>query len=140
MNETVKTRLLTLYVIAANVAGNLLLSHGMRVVGSLASFEIASYLRAFGNIFVIAGVCVLASWMIANLGLLSRADLSYVLPVTSSAYVIIAILGHFVLGEHISPGRWAGILVITAGVTVVGGTAPRTTPEPPPAMHHGAHQ
>lgn len=140
MNEAFKTRALTGYVIAANVIGNLMLSHGMRVVGSLSAFDPASYAHAFANPFVIAGVCVLASWMVGNLGLLSRADLSYVLPVTSSAYVLIAILGHFVLGEAISPGRWSGILVITAGVTVVGGTAPRTTPEPPPELHHGARQ
>ena len=140
MNETLKTRALTAYVIVANVAGNLMLSHGMRVVGTLSAFEPASYLHAFANPFVIAGVCVLASWMVGNLGLLSRAVLSYVLPVTSSSYVLIALLGHFVLGEAISAGRWAGILTIAAGVMVVGGTAPRTTPEPPPELHHGAYQ
>lgn len=139
VNDTHKTRLLTAYVVLANVVGNLMLGHGMRTAG-LRGFAISSYLHAFANVFVIAGVCVLTSWMIANLALLSRADLSYVLPVTSSAYVVVALLGHFVLGEHISPGRWAGILVITVGVTVVGGTAPRTTPEPPPQFHHGARR
>ena len=139
MTQTAKTRLLTAYVIAANVCGNLMLGHGMKATG-LNSLAPASYLHAFANLFVIAGVCVLASWMVASLGLLSRADLSYVLPVTSSVYVIIAILGHYALGEQISPGRWAGILLITLGVTVVGGTRPRTTPEPPPELHHGARR
>ena len=140
MNEILKTRLLTLFVIAANVAGNLMLSHGMQVVGSLRALEPASYLHAFANPFVTGGVCVLAAWMVANLGLLSRADLSYVLPVTSSVYVLVAILGRFLLAERLSAGRWAGSLVITAGVMLVGGTAPRTTPEPPPELHHGAHR
>jgi drug/metabolite transporter (DMT)-like permease len=54
--------------------------------------------------------------MISDLALLSRADLTFVLPVTASAYVFIAIAGHFLLGDHISWQRWLGIVVISLGV------------------------
>jgi len=37
------------------------------------------------------------------------------------------VLGHLMLGERISPLRWAGIAVICLGVFVVGRTHPRTT-------------
>jgi drug/metabolite transporter (DMT)-like permease len=39
----------------------------------------------------------------------------------------VALLGHFALGEKITPLRWAGILVICCGVLIVGHTPPRTT-------------
>jgi drug/metabolite transporter (DMT)-like permease len=127
--ELLKTRLLTLLVIASNVAGNLSLSHGMREVGALTSFSPLPYLHAILNPWVGGGVVMLAFWMFSDLVLLSRADLSYVLPVTSMAYVLIALLGHFVLHEAVSIARWTGIVVISAGVILVGETNPRTAPE-----------
>jgi uncharacterized membrane protein len=63
--------------------------------------------------------------------LLSWADLSYVLPVTAIGYVLVALLGRVFLAEQIPVKRWAGIVLIVAGVALVSlGTAPRThTPE-----------
>jgi uncharacterized membrane protein len=59
--------------------------------------------------------------------LLSWADLSYVLPVTSIGYVLVALTGRFLLNERITAHRWAGILLIMSGVALVSlGTAPRT--------------
>lgn len=121
-----KTRALIMVVIAGNVAGNTLLSRGLHNADSRLSPSLMHYVYALANPYVIAGVFVLVGWMIANLSLLSRADLSYVLPMTSVSYVLIAFIGHFVLGEHISWQRWIGILTITAGVTLVGETAPLT--------------
>ena len=68
------------------------------------------------NPWVLAGVCTLVIWMTSDLALLSRADLSFVLPVTASAYVFIAIAGHFLLGDRIRWEQWVGIVVITLGV------------------------
>lgn len=130
--ETFKTRVLIATVIATNVAGNVLLSRGMHQTGSVVGFALWPYLHAILNPFVAAGVLVLVVWMITDLALLSVADLSFVLPVTAIAYVLIAVMGRFVLGERVSPMRWAGIGLITLGVMLVGKTPSRTTPE----RHH----
>jgi uncharacterized membrane protein len=54
--------------------------------------------------------------------------LSYVLPVTSIGYVLVAIAGHVLLHEQITAKRWTGIGLIVAGVALVSlGTAPQTT-------------
>ena len=111
-----KTHLLTAMVVLTNVVGNLCLSHGMQEVGRTVSASPADYLRALLNPWVLAGSCTLALWMISELALLSRADLTFVLPVTASAYVFVAIAGHFILGDRISWVRWLGILVISVGV------------------------
>ncbi len=129
-----KTRALILAVIVGNVAGNTLLSRGLHRDGSQVTASVAHYVYAILNPWAIAGVLLLAAWMLANLSLLSRADLSYALPVTGSvSYILIALVGHFFLGERVSLVHWVGIAVITAGVVLVIETSPLTVPvhEPP---------
>ena len=73
------------------------------------------------------GVVLLILWMASRMALLSWADLSYVLPVTSVGYVLVALAGKILLHEQISARRWAGIILIMAGVAVVSGaTHPQT--------------
>jgi drug/metabolite transporter (DMT)-like permease len=124
-----KTRELTIAVIVTQVIGNVALSRGMHGTMSVVSLSPLPYLHAMLNPWVACGVIILAFWMLANLTLLSRADLSYVLPVTSISYVLIAILGHFFLNERVNVMRWIGIVVISCGVMIVGKTPTRTTPD-----------
>lgn len=126
-----KNQFLILVVILANVIGNVALSYGMRETGVIVSISPLDYLRAFAKPWIITGVVVLAIWMITDLALLSRADLSFVLPVTASTYVLIALLGHFWLGERISGLRWLGIIAISFGVLLAERTPSRTTAVPP---------
>ena len=120
-----KTQILVLVVIITNVLGNVSLSRGMHQVGRIVSASPLDYVRAFANPWTILGICVLVVWM------LSRADLSFVLPVTASAYVLVAIGGHFILHDHISWLRWTGIALITLGVILAEETPDRTTKGPP---------
>lgn len=126
-NDVPKTRVLVLLVIATNVLGNVSLSRGMHQVGRIVSASPLDYLRAFANPWTLIGICVLVIWMLSDLALLSRADLSFVLPVTASAYVLVALGGHFLLRDHISWERWTGILLITVGVVLAEETPARTT-------------
>lgn len=125
-----KTQILVLVVIVTNVLGNVSLSRGMHQVGRIVSASPLAYLRAFANPWTILGICVLVVWMLTDLALLSRADLSFVLPVTASAYVLVALGGHFILHDHISLARWTGIALITLGVILAEETPDRTTQGP----------
>ena len=121
-----KTRALIVAVVVGNVAGNALLSRGLHHDQHLQQ-SAGHYLAALMDPWALAGVLLLAGWMIANLSLLSRADLSYALPVTGSLpYICIALVGHFLLGERVSAFHWLGIGVITAGVVLVIETSPLT--------------
>ena len=122
-----KTVVLTLVLIFANVAGNFSLSWGMRRTGPGVFVSPLGYITALFDPWVALGVCLLLVWMLSQMALLSWADLSYVLPVTSIGYVLVALVGRVLLHEQISPARWAGVTLIMAGVAFVGRTHHSTT-------------
>ena len=124
-----KTRVLTAIVILANVLGNFLMSWGLRLRRVVLGSSATEYLETLFNPYVALGVSLLVLWMLSRMTLLSWADLSYVLPVTSVGYVLSAAMGAFFLAEHVSLARWAGTLLIVAGTALVGSTAIRTTSE-----------
>ncbi len=124
-----KTHLLAGVAVLSNVLGNFALSQAMRHLGVF-SASISSVLAILSNVWLGAGVCLLGIWMFSQLSLLSWADLSYVLPVTSSSYVLTAVLGAVALHESVSPVHWIGITLIFLGVIVVGRTTPRTAAVP----------
>ena len=123
-----KTRTVIALLVASNVLGNFTLSRGLHEVGRLISFSPWPYIHAFVNPLVVLGVLLLIVWLISQLSLLSRVDLSYVLPVTSVSYVLTALMGEFLLHERISTERWIGIGLIGLGVSLVVRTVPRTAP------------
>ena len=114
-----KTRAFAFIVIFSNALGNLFLTWGMRH-GAETVLSPLSFLRAIFNPWVSLGILLLITWMISKMLLLSWADLTYVLPVTALGYVINALLGRLFLGEQVSAARWAGTLLIMAGVILVG--------------------
>jgi drug/metabolite transporter (DMT)-like permease len=120
------TEFLALIAIAMQVTGNVFLSHGMRRAGAILSTSPLDYIRAF-NPWIIGGICAMAIWIITDLALLSRADLSFVMPVMATSFVLIALVGRFLLSERVSPLRWIGILVISFGVLLAEATPDRTT-------------
>jgi drug/metabolite transporter (DMT)-like permease len=119
-----KTRNFTALVILSNVFGNFSLSWGLRQVGRVLFASPWEYVRALFNPWVALGVSLLVVWLLSHMALLSWADLSYVLPVTSIGYVLAALAGRLFLHEQISNWRWAGIALIVAGVALVARTSP----------------
>lgn len=112
-----KTRLFALIVILSNALGNFALAYGMR---GRTTDSIPAYLLALFTPWVMLGIALLILWLLSRMALMSWADLSYVLPVTSLGYVAAAILGRVFLNETITPARWAGTVLIVAGTILVG--------------------
>jgi drug/metabolite transporter (DMT)-like permease len=124
---SVKTIVLTLVVIFSNVSGNFSLSWGMRRIGPQVFNSPFGYIQPLFDPWVATGVGLLLLWMLSQMTLLSWADLSFVLPVTSAGYVLAAIAGHVFMHEQISPARWSGVALVMTGVALVGRTAHSTT-------------
>lgn len=129
-----KTRICLLIIIVANAVGNVLLSFGMRQVGSIASYSpltlVRSSFRAAANPYVLAGIGFLIVFFLAHMIVLSWADLSYVLPMTAVGYILVTVLSWWWLGEQVRPLRWLGTVLIILGVSLVGRTPHRTTQSP----------
>lgn len=113
-------------MVATNAAGNALMRVGLSAMPPLVGFSPLAYLKAFADVAVVIGVVSLMAGFILELTLLSWADLTYVLPVTSSSYVLIAVIGVLGLHENVSLVHWIGVMLILFGVIVVGRTRPLT--------------
>jgi drug/metabolite transporter (DMT)-like permease len=121
-----------------STAGDSLLARGMRDVGNVdvSLHNFTGLLLAVLNPWVAAGILLLLAFFSCYMSALSWADLTFVLPATSLAYVLVALVGHFRLHEDISPTRWLGIALIAGGVGFVA-AGPSVTPSrsSPDAAH-----
>jgi drug/metabolite transporter (DMT)-like permease len=120
------------YLVLAGVTlfaatGDSLLSLGMKQVGSISLHHLPSVLLAVLNPWVALGIFLLLAFFASYTTALSWADLTYVLPATSLGYVLLALIAKFALHEHVSPLRWLGIALISAGVGFVAGGPALTT-------------
>lgn len=118
---------LLLLVLLLRPFGNLFLAYGMRHLSAVLSVSPIPYIRAMSNPFVAAGILMLIAGLLVRMALLSIADLSYVLPLTASGYVISSLLGWLFLREQISVAQWIGTFLIFAGSSFVGMTEADTT-------------
>ena len=107
-----KNSIVLTLVIGLEVIGNTCLSRGMRQLGAVDA-------RAFANLWVILGVVLLLGYFLFFLTALSRLDLSYVLPMTASSYLLTSFMAATVLGETVPLSRWLGTALICAGILLV---------------------
>ncbi|HUK63118.1 MAG TPA: EamA family transporter, partial [Dongiaceae bacterium] len=68
------------------------------------------------------GVVLQASFFFIYLTLLSRADVSLVLPLTAIDYIVVGVLAQWMLGEVITPTRWTGMVLIVVGASLLSRT------------------
>jgi drug/metabolite transporter (DMT)-like permease len=126
-----KTYLFILFIVLFAPLGNVLLGKGMRGIGSAENWEprqlLAIFVRILSSGYIWLGIACLLAFFVAYMLVLTWADYSYVQPASAFSYVVVAILGYFILGEKVSALRWAGIAVICIGVFAVSRTHPRTT-------------
>jgi uncharacterized membrane protein len=126
-----KTYVLILVMVIFGPLGNVLLGKGMKRIGAVSiatpveAVHVLSRILTSGSIWL--GIASLMIFFGANMLVLSWADYSYVQPASSVAYLMSALLAHFLLREMVTPTRWVGVLIICLGVLVVGHTSPRTT-------------
>lgn len=129
--SNVKHALLIATVVLSNSVGNLFLAFGMRRMPSFDFGSLLHYLLlVVTNPWIILGTALLILFMIGQLSLFTWADLSYVLPVTASGYIVTAILSRVFLHENVSTLRWTGVVLIAFGVMLVAETPPHV--ETPP--------
>jgi drug/metabolite transporter (DMT)-like permease len=126
MTPMLKTLVLVVIATVIGGAGHVMLSKAMRTVGDLTEAPAgrvgAMILAAISSPWLLLGVALQATFFFMYLTLLSRAQVSQVLPMTALDYVVVALLARLVLAEAVTPARWAGIALIIVGVVLVSRT------------------
>jgi drug/metabolite transporter (DMT)-like permease len=119
MRTTVALTILVL----AGTGGDLAAAHAMKRIGEVKNFAPAVILRILGRAFregwMWVGIAQMALAFCCLLALLSWEAVSLVLPATALSYVTGALGGKYLLGEQLTPLRWAGITLVSVGVMLV---------------------
>ncbi|BFM38284.1 hypothetical protein [Synechocystis sp. LKSZ1] len=118
-----KTLTLLALIVMTQVLGDIWLSRGMKLFGPITSYQGPALLALLAYLFtspwIVLGVATLACSLLLYLVAVSRLDLSLVLPLLASSYLLNACLAWLILGEHVSALRWVATLLIALGVYVV---------------------
>jgi len=115
--------ILYLLIVGAGTGGELCVTRAMKAVGEVKDFRPTAVLgvitQALRVSWMWAGLTLMGTAFFSLLALLSRENVSLVVPVTALSYGAGALGGKFFLGEQVTPGRWAGVLLVCIGVALV---------------------
>lgn len=99
--------------------GDTFLARGMKVMPPITITHPVALLATVFTPWIAAGIALLICFFSSYLNALSWADLTYVMPATALGNVIVELLSRFWLHEAISAERWAGVVLVTVGVSFV---------------------
>ena len=121
-----KTLILVLLAAMLGGVGHVMLAKGMKTVGDLTEAPAGRLGGMVGRValnpWVLGGVLLQAAFFFMYLTLLSRAEVSWLLPVTALDYIFVVLLAQYLLAEAVTPIRWAGVGLIVMGVALVSRT------------------
>lgn len=107
-------------VVLTTTASEVLRAMGMKHHGEIHDFRPTAVGKALAllarNRYIVASIVCAAVSFFAFLRLVSVADLSFSVPATAASFVLETILARVLLHEQVSAERWAGALMVAAGV------------------------
>jgi multidrug transporter EmrE-like cation transporter len=119
---TLGTFALILTGVLLNAGAQLLLKAGVQPLGAISvgwDTVLPTALRVLAQWPIIAGLaCYVVSVGVWIVGL-SRVEVSLAYPMLSLGYVVNALAAWWLFGEALGPMRWAGMMLILAGVLVM---------------------
>jgi drug/metabolite transporter (DMT)-like permease len=115
--------LLLFFVVVSGTGGEICVTRAMKRVGEVTDFRplavVRVILRALKVPWMWIGVAMMALAFFSLLAVLSIENVSFVVPMTALNYAAGALGGKFFLGERVTSRRWAGVLIVCVGVTLV---------------------
>jgi drug/metabolite transporter (DMT)-like permease len=112
-----------LLYVSVGIAGDVLLSRGMRRMPRGAERKgsrVLAFFRYIGTTpVVIAGIACLALSFGTLLALLSWEDVSLIVPSRAMTYLFLTLMARWILHERIPPRRWVGVSLVSVGVMLV---------------------
>ena len=114
---------LLFFVVVSGTGGEICVTRAMKRVGEVTDFRPAALVRVIFKAMKVGwmwiGIAMMALAFFSLLAVLSIENVSFVVPVTALNYAAGALGGKFFLGERVTPRRWAGVLIVCLGVTLV---------------------
>ncbi len=114
--------LLVLLTVLGGVGGNVFITQGMRETGPVEGWDPVALLKTAAerlhNQSVLWGIACLTVSFFSYLFALGMADVSFVVPLTASEYILATVAARYWLGEQVSLRRWMGASLVAAGVLV----------------------
>jgi drug/metabolite transporter (DMT)-like permease len=115
--------LLLFLVVVSGTGGEICVTRAMKHVGEVTNFRPLALVRVISRALKVPwmwiGVSMMALAFFSLLAVLSIENVSFVVPVTALNYAAGALGGKFFLGERVTTRRWAGVLIVCVGVTLV---------------------
>jgi drug/metabolite transporter (DMT)-like permease len=110
-------------IIGAGTGGELFVTRAMKSAGEVKDFRPLALLRVIVRALRVpwmwAGLTLMGTAFFSLLAVLSRENVSVVVPVTALSYGAGAVGGRVFLGEQVTPARWAGVFLVCVGVAFV---------------------
>jgi len=123
--------LLLLVSVSFAVAGQLTLKTAMERVGAIGGEQIANAGETIGRVarepMLWIGLSLFGISAVFWLVVLSRVPLSVAYPSVGMSYIVVVAFERFVRHEHVPSLRWLGVLVIAAGIAMIGFSFRRAT-------------
>jgi drug/metabolite transporter (DMT)-like permease len=112
---------LILLSVASGVAGQTAIKLGVSHPGAADAADglLSLVVMITRSPLVLLGLVLYGIGALAWIAVLSRLDLSLAYPFLALNFVLVTLSGRFLLGETVPAMRWAGILVICAGILLV---------------------
>ena len=132
-----KIFVILIFALCVEAVGVVFLSKGLKQIGEVQSISA----REIGRIIVkgaatpsvLLGVALEAVFFGVLLYLLSQRDVSLIWPLTALGFLITALAAKLILKEEVSAVRWAGILLIVIGASLVSYSEKAKSKPPVPA-------
>jgi drug/metabolite transporter (DMT)-like permease len=110
-------------LILGSTGGEIAITYGMKATGEparLRPLEVLQFLgRAVLSGWFWIGIPLLTLSFYALLALLSWEPISFVIPASALSYVVGTLGAKYILREQVSTARWAGVILVCAGVALV---------------------
>ena len=74
---------------------------------------------------VVCGLVIYAIGTLLWMAAISKRNISYLYPLASLNYILVALCGHFLLKEPLLASRWIGIAIMAAGIMLLFQVAPK---------------
>ena len=122
MGEGLRTFAVLLVAMSLSVTGETMLKKGINGLDGLDFAPPAlfgTFFRIFTTPIILLGFVFIFGGALFWLAVLSKWDLSLAYPLLSISYIISLFVGALFLGEHITPLRIAGVVVVVLGVVLL---------------------